>query len=83
VSDDEEDEDATEETRLKAGQKLRDGIGFHSGFLDDDEQATGAQYQDEPESSRTERHERNEDHREGEHGSDSDSWDQPSRAGSR
>lgn len=32
-----DDEDADEETHLRGGHSVSEGIGFHSGFLDDDE----------------------------------------------
>lgn len=32
-----DDEDADEETHLRSGRSVAEGLGFHSGFLDDDE----------------------------------------------
>lgn len=49
-----DDEDADEATQLRPGPHRRsEGLGFHSGFLDDDEPPTGGvrtgEYTDEPE----------------------------------
>ncbi|KAF8913556.1 peptidase S8/S53 domain-containing protein [Mucidula mucida] len=47
-----DDEDADEETHLRGGHSVSEGIGFHSGFLDDDEPGSaggsGQRYRDEP-----------------------------------
>ncbi|KIJ69114.1 hypothetical protein HYDPIDRAFT_79892 [Hydnomerulius pinastri MD-312] len=59
VSDDEDDEDADERTGLHPGRGLDEhqaaGLGFHSGFLDDDDPASAGPapiYRDEPEGER-------------------------------
>lgn len=53
-----DDEDADEETHLRGGHhSVSEGIGFHSGFLDDDEPQSagpsGDRYRDEPEDGHT------------------------------
>lgn len=55
VSDDEE---ADEHTQLRGPGRSTGGIGFHSGFLDDDDPSTAGptpKYRDEPDSGRTPR----------------------------
>ncbi|KAK0484020.1 peptidase S8/S53 domain-containing protein [Armillaria novae-zelandiae] len=50
-----DDEDADEETHLRGGRPLSEGIGFHSGFLDDEEPESAGgsglqqKYRDNPE----------------------------------
>lgn len=54
VSDD-EDEDVVEERDLHPQNRISRGLGFHSGFLDDDNPAAGmatSRYRDEPEATR-------------------------------
>lgn len=60
VSDDEDDEYANEETRLRGGNlhdQSQGALGFHTGFLDDDEPSSSARaqtriYKDEPEATK-------------------------------
>ncbi|KAJ8454944.1 hypothetical protein ONZ45_g19110 [Pleurotus djamor] len=50
-----DDEDADEQTQLRGPGRSTGGIGFHSGFLDDDPSTAGPtpKYRDEPDSGRT------------------------------
>jgi kexin len=57
-----DDEDADEETGLRTGRTSPGGLGFHSGFLDDDDpqSARTPRYKDEPDDeSKREQHEPN------------------------
>jgi kexin len=74
VSEEEDDDSADEETRLRRPVSERPDVGFHSAFLDDDEQSPQPVYTDEPLDSRGRRQEISRTDREKSPSNSDESW---------